>query len=80
MCAFLGCCVYYRIWVRDFAIVAKPLYNLLKKGTEFVWSEDCDLAMDTVKEALTNAPALSTLDYAEDAGEIVLAVDASGEG
>ena len=36
--------------------------------------------MDTLQEALTNAPALNTLDYAEDVGEIVLAVDASGEG
>ena len=33
-----------------------------------------------LKEALTNAPVLATLDYADDAGEIILAVDASGEG
>ena len=68
------------MWVRDFTIVAKPLYNLLKKGTEFVCSEDCDLAMDTLKEALINTHVLSTLNYAEDTGDIVLAVDASGEG
>ena len=36
--------------------------------------------MDALKEVLTNAPALATLDYAEDAGVITLAVDASGEG
>ena len=36
--------------------------------------------MDTLKDALSNAPALATLDYADDAGEIVLVVDAGGEG
>ena len=78
--AFLGICVYYRIWVRNFSIVAQPLYNLLRKNVEFVWTEDCSDAMEELKESLTNAPALSTLNYTEDAREIVLAVDASGEG
>ena len=36
--------------------------------------------MDALKDALSNAPALVTLDYADDAGEIVLVVDAGGEG
>ena len=80
MRAFLVCCVYYRIWVRNFAIIAKPQYELLKKNIEFVWTQECDDAMEILKEALTNAPALPTLDYADDAGEIILAVDASGEG
>jgi transposase InsO family protein len=77
--AFLGLCVYYRVWIKDFSVVAKPMYRLLKKGVEFCWDEDCDDAMDKLKDALTNAPALSTIDY-ESAGEIVLSVDASGDG
>ena len=36
--------------------------------------------MEILKEALTNTLALATLDYADNAGEIILAVDASGEG
>ena len=36
--------------------------------------------MEILKDALTNAPALATLDYADDIGEIILVVDASGEG
>ena len=36
--AFLGRCVYYRIWLRNFGIVAKPRYELLKKNIEFVWT------------------------------------------
>jgi hypothetical protein len=36
--------------------------------------------MFILKEALTSAPALRTLKYSEDAGEIMLAVDASLQG
>ena len=35
--AFTGVCVYYRIWIQDFGIVAEPLYMLSKKGQAFVW-------------------------------------------
>ena len=36
--------------------------------------------MDMLKDALTNALVLATIDYSEGAGEIILAVNASGEG
>ena len=36
--------------------------------------------MKTLKLALTTAPALKTIDYTEGAGEVICAVDASGEG
>ena len=78
--AFLGCWVYYRICVRNLVVVAKLLYELLDKNVQFVCTQECDDAMEVLKEALTNAPALATLDYADDAGEIILAVYISGEG
>ena len=75
--AFLGLCVYYRIWISDFASTTEPLYSLLRKDVEWKWGQAQDLAMDTIKIALTTAPALVKIDYSEGAGEIVLAVDAS---
>jgi hypothetical protein len=45
-----------------------------------VWGEEQQASMDTLKEALTSAPALRTLNYSEGAGEIILAVDASLQG
>ena len=33
--------------------------------------------MDTLKEALTTAPAIVTLDYGPEAGDIILSMDAS---
>ena len=78
--AFIGVCVYYHIWVKNFAIVAVPIYYLLQKGVEWVWGPEQDLAMDTLKMALTQAPALVKIDYSEGAGDIILAADASQSG
>ena len=30
--AFIGVCVYYRIWIKNFSIIAEPIYYLFKKG------------------------------------------------
>ena len=29
---FIRVCIYYRIWVKDFSIVAEPIYRLFRKG------------------------------------------------
>jgi Reverse transcriptase (RNA-dependent DNA polymerase) len=33
--SFLGVCVYYRIWIQDFSIIAAPLYRLTKKNARW---------------------------------------------
>ena len=76
---FVGLCVYYRLWVKDFAFIAEPIYVLFKKNQPFVWGIAQDKAMDKLKEILTSAPALSSIDYADHSRDIILAVDASGE-
>ncbi len=32
---FIGVCVYFRIWIEYFALIAIPIYVLFKKGVEF---------------------------------------------
>ncbi|MAD84222.1 MAG: hypothetical protein CL912_14760 [Deltaproteobacteria bacterium] len=32
---FLGLVVYFRIWIKDFRLIAKPLYLLTQKRIEF---------------------------------------------
>ena len=78
--AFLGVCVYYRIWIIEFAIVAEPIYRLLRINVVFVWGREQQVAMEKLKLALTTAPALMPLDYSEGAGEIVVGPDASLNG
>lgn len=78
--AFIGVCVFYRIWVEYFALVAEPLYHLMKKNVTFVWGPEHTYAMDKMKFELTSPPALISIDYSPDAGAIIYAVDSSLRG
>ena len=75
---FLGLCVYYRIWIKDFAIRANPLYQLTYgKDRAFEWGSEQQEAMNDLKQALIIAPALKPIDYEGNSGKIVLSVDSS---
>jgi hypothetical protein len=75
--AFIGVCVYYRIFIISFSIIAAPIFELFRKGKRFLWTHECQLAMDKLKKLLTTAPILITLDFGPSAGMIYLNVDAS---
>ena len=47
---FLGLCNYYRQFIKDFAKIAAPLYNLFKKDVVWHWSVDCEKAFQQLKE------------------------------
>jgi len=76
---FLGVCTYYRIFIFEYALIAEPIFRLLKKDVAFVWTDEQRAAMDKLKIALTTAPALIPIDY-ESGREIIVMVDASGKG
>ena len=75
--AFLGLCSYYRRFVRGFADVAKPLYKLTEKGSQFVWTEACESAFKLLKAKLTSAPVLA---YPTNEVPFILDTDASNQG
>ena len=77
--AFIGLCVYFRIWIRDFSVIPEPLFRLMKKDQDFEWQEDQQEAMGALKKSLTEAPALKPIDY-ESSGQSVLSVDSSLQG
>ena len=78
--AFIGVCVYYWIWIPKFAMLAKPIYKLFRKGVIQKWKTKHDLAMATLKKALTKVLVLVKIDYSNGAEAIILVVDASAEG
>ena len=56
---FLGLAGYYRKFVRNFGILAKPLTELLRKNTLFVWTLAHASSFEALKHALSTSPVLS---------------------
>ena len=58
--AFMGHCGYYRRFIFQYAIIAKPLYALI---VEFFWTNECDKSFEKVKQALITTPILRAPDW-----------------
>jgi hypothetical protein len=68
---------YYRRFIPNFSKISKPITELLKKGTKYVWSKECDEAFQTLKKLLTTSPVLAQPDIAK---PFDVYCDASGTG
>ena len=68
---------FYRKFIKKFSIIAAPLYNLTRKDVKFIWSEDCKIAFQTLKELLTSPPILIYPDFSQ---PFYPSTDASGTG
>ncbi|CAI7919746.1 unnamed protein product [Closterium sp. NIES-54] len=73
---FLGFANYYNRFVPQYAKIAIPLTNLLKKNTPFKWEDVQQQAMEQLKTALTSAPVLILPDPEKD---YVIEADASDQ-
>ncbi len=55
---------YYRKFIKNFAKIAAPLTNLLKKSAiTYEWEETCNEAFETLKGILVKAPVLKLPDF-----------------
>ena len=59
---FLGMTGWYRKFIKNFSHIAKPLYDLTKKGVKWEWSDACEKAFITLRDAITKYPVLRAPD------------------
>jgi hypothetical protein len=63
--SFLGLAGYYRKFIRHFGMISRPLIDLLKKTSLFVWTHDQDMAFQILKHALVHALVLALPDFSK---------------
>ncbi|GJT79344.1 reverse transcriptase domain-containing protein [Tanacetum coccineum] len=61
--SFLGHAGFYRRFIKDFSMISKPMTQLLVKDIKFDFSDDCKKAFNILKEKLTTAPIIISLDW-----------------
>ena len=72
---FLGLIGYYRRFIPEFSRKSKPLTNLLKKTTKFIWDKEEEEAFQILKKALISKPILQYPDFSQ---PFKVTTDASG--
>ena len=73
--SFLGLTSYYRKFVKDYAKIAKPLYDLTRPSVPWIWTEPCEEDFLNLKGNLTCEPILAYPDV--NGSEFILDTDAS---
>ena len=71
---FLGTVGYYRRYICNFAELALPLTDLLKKGKNFDWTRECEDSFQSLKKVLCSYPILRAPNFSK---PFKLACDAS---
>jgi hypothetical protein len=71
---FLCLSGYYRKFVRNYGALSRPLSNLLRKNTPFVWTCETQASLQALKDALVSAPVLALPNFSK---EFVVETDAS---
>jgi hypothetical protein len=72
--SFLGLVGYYRKFIKNFAKIAKPLTELLKKDSVFNWGIKCENSFQILKDSITFPPVLQYPDFTK---EFIITTDAS---
>ncbi|GFT60755.1 retrovirus-related Pol polyprotein from transposon 17.6 [Trichonephila clavipes] len=54
---------WYGKFIKNYADLCEPLYQLKKKFSKFSWSEETQGAFDIIKKAITEAPVLKLPDF-----------------
>ena len=61
--SFLRHAGFYRRFIIDFSLIARPLCRLLEKDTKFNFDESCQNSFEEIKSRLVEAPIMAKPDY-----------------
>ena len=61
--SFIGLCSFFRRFIEDFSVIARPLSELTKRDRPFVWGPEQETSFVALKDRLTSPPLLSHPDY-----------------
>jgi len=74
--SFLGLCGTVCIWIANYSLLARPLINLYRKDTPFIWDTPQEDTFNALKITVSSAPSLHPINYSTDL-PVVLSVDTS---
>ena len=60
---FLGITSWYRKFIPNYSTVVHPINNLLKKNQKWSWGYKCQMAFESLKQLLVQAPILRCPDF-----------------
>ena len=74
---WLGKINFYHKFIEKASEKLEPLHNLLRKGKQFKWTEECNRSFEQTKEHLCSSPVLAIYDQDK---EVFIFTDASDHG
>jgi hypothetical protein len=74
--SFLGLAGYYRMFIKGFSKISRPMTELLEKDKKFEWTLACEASFQELKKRLTTAPILVMPDMEK---SFSIYCDASGQ-
>jgi len=74
---FVGLASWLRRYIRNFATLAAPLIELIKKGYKWSWTKECESAFNEIRERLINPPVMAAPNFSK---PFVIRCDASSVG
>ena len=63
--SFLGICSNYRRYIKNFAMIARPLHKASETKISFTWTEETQEAFESLKKHFLSTPILAFPDVNE---------------
>lgn len=60
---FLGMAGWYQRYIHNYSSIAAPITDLLKVSDRFIWTDEAQMAFESLKHSLTTAPVLMHPDF-----------------